>query len=353
MSEPLFFVIFLTGIIGILLFDLLVIGKKQHIVTFREAIIWSSVWISLALGFFFFLGWRAEMIHGISDYDSLAAYLKEYFPDLSIEGLTYGEGLRIYRKALSFSFLSGYLIEETLSLDNLFVILMILTSFQVPLSLYKKILFWGILGAVVLRFLFIFLGAALIHRFEWTLYLFGLFLLYTGIMLMVKGDKQIAGKDRRNHFLIRYAKRIFPVTDSFDSGRFFLRIDRRLWITPLFLVLILVEFTDVLFAMDSIPAIFGVTRDPFIVFYSNIFAIIGLRSLFFLLANLRDKFRFLKTGIAVLLCFIGLKLLMEHWFTQAGFRPVHSLYVIATVIGLSILFSFLFPGKKQETESEG
>jgi tellurite resistance protein TerC len=348
MSEPLFMVIFLVVVLGILMFDLLVIGRKQHIVSFREAAIWSSVWVSLALLFFFFLRWRGEIIHPkIVDLPSLAAHLKNYYPILSIEGLTFEESIVLYRQALSLNFLSGYLVEETLSLDNLFVILMLLIGFHVPQKLYKKILFWGILGAVVLRFIFIFAGAALINRFEWILYIFGLFLIYTGIMMMIKGDRGKEEKDKKDHFLIRFTGKIFPVEDSFDSERFFIRKAGKLWITTSFLVLILVEFSDVLFAMDSIPAIFGITRDPFVVFYSNIFAIIGLRSLFFLLANLKDKFRFLKTGIAVLLCFIGLKLLLEHYFTLIGFRPVHSLYVITTVIGLSILFSFLLPEREK------
>jgi tellurite resistance protein TerC len=348
MSDSLFLVIFLVIVLGILMFDLLVIGRKQHVVSFREAAIWSAVWISLALVFFVFLRWRGEIIHSqIHDLSSLKDHLKEFYPALSVDGLAYNDALLLFRQALSLNFLSGYLVEETLSLDNLFVILMLLINFSVPLKLYKKILFWGILGAVVLRFIFIFAGAALIHRFEWILYIFGLFLLYTGIMMMIKKDRDAAGKDMKNHFIIRFTKRIFSVEESYDSESFFLRKEGKLWITPLLLVLILVEFSDVLFAMDSIPAIFGITRDPFVVFYSNIFAIIGLRSLFFLLANLKDRFRFLKTGISLLLCFIGLKLLLEHQFVNWGFKTVHSLYVIATVIGLSILFSFLIKEKKE------
>lgn len=350
MSQTLFLVIFLVFILGILMFDLLVIGRKQHVVSFREAAIWSAVWISLALMFFFFLRFSGEIIHKIHDPDSLKVILNKYYPNLYIKGLSYKESLLVYRRESSVNFLSGYLLEETLSLDNLFVILLILISFQVPKKLYKKILFWGILGAVVLRCLFIFAGYVLVHRFEWVLYIFGLFLLYAGIMMLIKGDKGKVEKDKKDHFLIRFARKIFPVEESFESERFFVRKSGKFWITTAFLVLLLVEFSDVLFAMDSIPAIFGITRDPFIIFYSNIFAIIGLRSLFFLLANLKDKFRFLKTGIAFLLCFIGLKLLFEDLLTAMADihpRPVHSLFVIAAVIGLSILFSLLIPEKKK------
>ena len=342
MNNLTFLSLFLAVIIGLLSLDLLVIGRKQHVVTYREALIWSSIWISLSFLFFLFLRYRGEIIHSAVDFTSLSDYMSKYYPVLDTEGLSFDQAIQSFRKALSFSYLSGYLIEKTLSLDNLFVILMIFQRFQVPQEYYKKILFWGILGAIILRFLFIFLGAALIQKFEWTLYIFGIFLLYTGLSLIIK-RKRDSRKDLTGHFIIKALKKVFPVSDSFESGRFFVRTGSRLIITPLFLVLLLVEFTDLLFAMDSIPAIFGVTRDPYIVFYANIFAILGLRSMFFLIANLAEKFRFLKTGISVLLGFIGMKLLLHHWFIQIGFTPIHSLFVIAAVIATSILLSVIFP----------
>ena len=270
-----------------------------------------------------------------------------YFPGITTEGIPFDRAIDSFRRALSFSFLAGYLVEKTLSLDNLFVILMILTSFKVPLEQYKKILFWGIFGAVVLRFVFIFLGAALINRFDWILYIFGGFLLLTGGKMLIQPETK-EGRDVKNHPLVRIAKKFFSVSEDSGSGRFFIRKNNKTRITTLFLVLILIEFTDLLFAMDSIPAIFGITRDPYIVFYSNIFAILGLRSMFFLIANLSSRFHFLKSGISILLLIIGLKLILHHWVEEIGFRPVHSLIIISIIIGTSILLSIILPSANKE-----
>jgi len=256
------------------------------------------------------------------------------------------ENLQAYRKYISINFLTGYMIEETLSLDNLFVILMILTGFAVSKRNYKKVLFWGILGAVVLRSIFIFAGAAIIHRFEWVLLIFGGFLVYTGIRYLFKNKNRQS--DIREHFLFRFLSSNFSVYPRFVSNRFFILKEGKFFMTPLFIVLILIEFSDLIFAVDSIPAIFSVTRDPFVVFFSNIFAIIGLRSLFFFLANMHDRFRFLKYGISVLLTFVGMKLLLKDFIHEWGYRSVYSLYIIALIILLSIGLSLLFPARKEK-----
>ncbi|MDR1780263.1 MAG: TerC/Alx family metal homeostasis membrane protein, partial [Tannerella sp.] len=235
-------------------------------------------------------------------------------------------------------YLSGYFIEETLSIDNIFVILMILRGFVVPLKDYKSVLFWGILGAIVLRFVFIFAGAALIHRFEWILLIFGAFLLYQGLKIIWEKEGDI--RDPRDNKIVAFLSNHFNITTDYDEGdRFWFRKNKKLWFTPLILVLVMIEFTDLLFAMDSIPAVFSVSLDPFIVFFSNIFAIIGLRSLFFLIADMVDRFRYLKYGVSVLLGFVGVKLLFHTWLTQIGFKPVYSLIFIFVVITSSILLS--------------
>jgi len=253
------------------------------------------------------------------------------------------ENLRIFRKQLSINYLTGYFIEETLSLDNLFVILMILTSFSVATSNYKKVLFWGILGAIVLRSIFIFAGYAVIKKFEWVLLIFGAFLVFTGIRYMFKKEKKT---DIRKQFLFKTISKNFRVYPRFVTNRFFVLKEGRNYITPLFVVLILIEFTDVIFAVDSIPAIFSVTTDPYIIFFSNIFAIIGLRSLFFFLANMHDRFWFLKYGISVLLIFVGFKLLLKDFIEEWGYKSQYSLYFILFVIIASVGISLIFQPKK-------
>ncbi|KPK87319.1 MAG: hypothetical protein AMS27_02785 [Bacteroides sp. SM23_62_1] len=343
--ELIFLFLFIIFIVGILLFDLLIIGRESHVISFREAALWCLVWISLALLFYFFLRWKGEIIHGINSAEGLIEYKNDYGPDLALVGENYIENLRIYRKYISVNYLTGYMIEETLSLDNLFVILMILTGFSVSNRNYKKVLFWGILGAVVLRSVFIFAGAALIHRFEWVLLIFGAFLVYTGIRYMLKRGKK--HKDINKHFLFRFLSSNFRIYPRFVSNRFWIVKEGKFYLTPLFIVLILIEFTDLIFAADSIPAIFSVTRDPFIVFFSNIFAIIGLRSLFFFLASMHDRFRFLKYGISVLLIFVGVKLLLKDFIHEWGYQSVYSLYIIVIIISLSIGLSLLFPARKE------
>ena len=346
MQELLPLILFLVGIMGILLLDLLVIGRKSHVLSFREAGAWVAVWVSLAFLFYLFLLWKGEVIHGIKNEEDLRRVVSLYLYQIDLTGNNFQENLIAFRKNISMNYLTGYFIEETLSLDNLFVILMILTGFSVSTKNYKKVLFWGILGALVLRSIFIFAGYAVIRRFEWVLLIFGAFLVYTGVRYIFKTEQKT---DIRKQWLFRMISSNFPVYPRFVNNRFFILKEGKRYITPLLVVLILIEFTDLIFAVDSIPAIFSVTTDPYIVFFSNIFAIIGLRSLFFFLANMHDRFRYLKYGISVLLIFIGFKLLLKDFIQDWGFKSQYSLYFIIFVIIMSVGISLLFPPKKEET----
>lgn len=337
---------FLIFIVFILMIDLLWVGRNVHVVSTREALIWSAIWIGLALAFYVFLHFYGHLLHGISTPDELLRITKKYTPGLKFKSTGFEAMLAEYRQNMSVSYLSGYFIEKTLSVDNIFVILIILRSFSVPLKDYKKVLFWGILGAVILRFIFIFAGSALIQKFDWILLVFGAFLVIQGgKILFGKEEKQ---KDPHDYAVVRYLSRHFNITPGYSNDRFFFRQEGKLFLTPLFVVLVLIEFTDLLFAMDSIPAVFAVSLDPFVVFFSNIFAIIGLRALFFLIANMVDKFRFLKVGVSILLIFVGVKLLFHNWLDEIGFKPAYSLYFIAFILIISIVFSVLIPPKKIE-----
>lgn len=335
---------FLILIVFVLMIDLLVVGRNSHIVSTKEALIWSSVWFTLSMGFYVFLRFYGHMLHGIETPAELSEVANRYAPELRFR-LTDFEGmLGEYREHMSMSYLAGYFIEQTLSIDNVFVILLILQGFAVPQKNYKTVLFWGVLGAIILRFIFIFAGAALIHRFEWVLYIFGAFLVFQGIKILVKKDGH--EKDPHDYAIVKFLSRYLNISKEYHGDRFAFNHNKKVWFTPLMLVLVLVEFTDVIFALDSIPAVFSVSLDPFVVFFSNIFAIIGLRSLFFLLANMVDKFRFLSVGVSVLLIFVGLKLLAHDWLEVIGFKSSYSLYFIAATLVLSVVFSILLPEKK-------
>jgi len=247
---------------------------------------------------------------------------------------------------MSLEFITGYLIEYALSVDNIFVIILIFSSFGVSEKYFKKVLFWGILGAVVMRFIFIFAGAALLQQFSWIMYIFGGFLVFTGLrMFFDKGDEEI---DTSNHPVVKLASKYFKVFPRYVGDKFFIRRKGVLMMTPLFVVVLIIEFTDLIFAVDSVPAVFSVTKDPYIVFFSNIFAILGLRSMFFFLASIMHLFHFLKYGLAVLLTFIGTKMLAHSWLKEVGFTNTYSLYVILSILVLSIVASLLFPKKKTE-----
>lgn len=338
-------ILFLVFITAVLLIDLLLVGRKAHVISSREALIWSVIWITMGLSFYFILRYFSHILHGIDTPEKLDSIVKLYNPYLQFKTSTFVEMLEEYKKSQAVNYLSGYFIEKTLSIDNIFVILMVLQGFSVPIKDYKFVLFWGILGAIVLRFIFIFAGVAIIHRFEWVLLVFGGFLLFQGIKILVSKEKE--AKDPRDSFLVKFLSKHINIFPEYSKDRFWFRDKGKLFFTPLFLVLIMIEFTDLIFAFDSIPAIFAVSRDPFIVFFSNIFAILGLRSLFFLVANLVSKFRFLKPGIAVLLMFVGAKLLLAKQLKEIGYQPIYSLYAIAAVMILSVVLSIIFPVKEK------
>lgn len=344
-TEILLFSGFIIFILGVLFIDLLLIGRNSHVVRPREALAWTAVWVTLAMGFYFLLLKFGHMLHGIDSPARLAEVVKLYSPELIFRTEGFENMLREYRQHMAINYLSGYFIEETLSIDNIFVILMVLQGFGVELKNYKTVLFWGILGAIVLRFIFIFAGAALVHQFEWLLVVFGVFLIYQSIHILISSDHGI--KDPQHHPVVKYLQRHIRLLPHYVDSKFWLRQEGKLFFTPLFVVLVMIEFTDLIFAFDSIPAIFAVSRDPFIVFFSNIFAIIGLRSLFFLLAGMVDKFRFLKPGVSALLAFVGFKLVLHSWLDQIGFKSWYSLVIIGSVLLLSVILSILFPKKEK------
>ena len=299
---------FITLIIGLLSLDLLVLNRKTHVIKAREALLWTGFWVSLALAFNVLIYFMYE---------------HHWF------GMGHAYGLNLDGKEAGLQFLAAYLVEESLSLDNIFVIALIFAYFKVPLQFQHRVLFWGILGAQVMRGTLILAGTALLHRFEWLIYVFGALLIFSAVKLLITGEEDLNPEDNP---LVKLARRVFPMTPDFVGARFFWRLNGRVAATPLFLVLLVVESTDLLFALDSIPACLAVTRDPFLVFSSNIFAILGLRSLYFALAAVLDKFRYLKTSLVFLLCYIGVKMIISH--------HVH----IPIAVTLAIIAGILFVG---------
>jgi len=272
--EPIVWLGFTGLVVALLVLDLGVLNRRAHVLTFKEAITWSAGVVALALLFGGFVFWR-EGHHAALEY------------------------------------YTGYLIELSLSVDNLFVFILIFSYFGVPAEAQPKVLKWGILGAVVMRLLMIALGALLLQRFEWIVYVFGAILIITGIRMLRSTEDVV---DLEHNPVVRLARRVLPFAQSYDGSRFFLRTGTgRLLATPLLLVLIVVEWSDLVFAIDSIPAIFAVTRDPFLVYSSNVFAILGLRALFFVLAGMMDRFAYLKPGVAMILMFVGAKMVTSHW----------------------------------------
>lgn len=336
---------FLILIIAVLMIDLLLVGRNSHIVSTREALAWSSVWFALSMGFFVFLKYYGHLLHGIDTLEELTEVISKYGSGLKFKTTDFEGMLAEYRNNMSMGYLAGYFIEQTLSIDNVFVILLVLQSFTVPQKNYKTVLFWGVLGAIILRFIFIFAGAALIHKFSWILYVFGAFLIFQGGKILF--NKEDEKKDPHDSFVVKFFSKYLNISKDYHGDKFAYKYNKKVIFTPLMVVVVLVEFTDVIFALDSIPAVFSVSLDPFVVFFSNIFAIIGLRSLFFLLANMVDKFRFLGVGVSVLLIFVGLKLLAHSWLDEIGFKTSYSLYFIAATLVLSVLFSIIFPEKEK------
>jgi TerC family integral membrane protein len=288
---------FTALVVGLLVLDLGILNRRSHVLTTKEAVSWSGGLIVLALLFGGFLYWREGLQHAL-----------EYY--------------------------TGYIVELSLSVDNLFVFILIFNYFSVPAAAQPKVLKWGILGAIVLRFIMIVAGALLLRRFEWIIYVFGGILVITGIRMLTGRDERI--QPEKNP-VIRLARKVFPFSKSYDGTNFFCRTSRgRLLATPLVLVLLLVEWSDLVFAIDSIPAIFSVTRDPFLVYSSNVFAILGLRAMFFVLADAMDRFAYLKPGVALILILVGIKMTLDAWIHV----PIYaSLGMVILIIAGSVVLS--------------
>lgn len=345
--EFLFFGGFLLLVFIVLAIDLGIFNRKSHEVSFKEAGIWTLVWTALSLCIYLFIRTHGDIIHAVDSFARLQEINQLHGHGLKLNpSLGLDANIEIYKRALSLEFLTGYLIEYALSVDNIFVIIMIFMSFGVNKAYYHRVLFWGILGAVVMRFIFIFISAALIQRFEWVMWIFGALLIFTGMKMYLDRNKE-EKINVSNHPVVRVASKYFAVYPSFVKDFFFINAHGKRMITPLLLVVFVIEFSDVLFAVDSVPAIFSITKDPYIVFSSNLCAILGLRSLFFLISNVMNLFHYLKIGLAVLLTFIGVKMLLGSIF-EIHVGTVPSLLVIVAILGISILMSLLFP-KKEKT----
>jgi tellurite resistance protein TerC len=298
---------FVVFILFVLALDLGVFHKKSHSVGFKESIVWSAIWIALAMAFnVVILLWRGE-------------------DDFML-------------------FLTGYVIEKSLSVDNLFVFLLIFSFFKIPNQYQHKVLFYGILGALIMRAIFIWAGIAIINKFEWVIYIFGAFLVFSGIKMLLP---QAEEHDLEKSWVINWTRKIFPTTPEFHDDNFFVKLGGKWTVTPLFITLIFVEFSDLVFAIDSIPAIIGITDDPFLVFTSNVFAILGLRSLYFALKGFADMFHYLKYGLSLILIFIGAKMLIHHFYVV----PVPmTMAVIFVVLMGSVLTSVVSNHRKKKLE---
>lgn len=299
---------FIAFIILLLVIDLGIFHRKSHEVKIKEALIWTGVWILLALifnyGVYVFMG-----------------------------------------KEKAVEFLAGYLIEKSLSIDNLFVFIMLFTFFDVKPQYQHKVLFWGIIGALIMRAIFIFSGVILISKFHWIIYIFGAFLIFTGIKMLVQKDEKVS-PDKNP--LVRLFKKLFPVTETMHGDKFFVRINAKTVATPLFVVLLVVEFTDLIFAVDSIPAILAISNDSFIIFTSNVFAILGLRALYFALAGITKLFHYLKYALSAILVFVGIKMLIVDLYKI----PVtYSLFTIVAMLLIAVLLSYVFPKKEDDLKT--
>ena len=311
-GEPWMLGVFFIVVLIMICVDMFMLGRKgDSKVSTKEALIWSAIWITIAMLFNLWL----------------YIYL----------GSKYGEEVATQK---SLEFLTGYVLEKSLAVDNLFVFVMLFAYFKVPDIYQKRVLVYGIFGALILRSIMIVVGATLVSEFHWILYIFGAFLLFSGIKMFKAGEDS---GDIENNFIIKFLRRNFKITDNYHGEKFFVKIDGRTWITPLFVVLIFIEFTDLIFAVDSIPAIFAVTTDPFIVYTSNIFAILGLRALYFILVDMADRFELLKYGLAIILMFIGVKLLIMEFFK---IPILLSLGFVIGVLAISIIASIKKTSKK-------
>jgi tellurite resistance protein TerC len=304
-NQNLVLLFFNLGIVAVLVLDLGIVQKRAHFPSMKEAILWTVAWCLIAVAFSGFIA-------------------NQYGADKALQ------------------FLTGFVVEEALSVDNVFVFIVIFSYFAVPKHVQHRVLFWGVLSAIVFRAIFIVVGTALVAQFQWILYILGAFLIYTAFKLASHDDLEVHPEKNP---AIRFARKYFPVTRDYEGGKFFSRVDGKFAVTPLFLVLVTIETTDIAFATDSIPAIFAITRDPFIIYTSNILAVMGLRSLYFVVAGFLRQFRFLKYGLAVVLGFIGLKMLAEPWVHV----PIEiSLTVIFTALAISIGISAAVRPKKED-----
>ncbi len=318
-----FYAAFMAFVLAMLALDLGIFHRKAHDVSFKEASIWSAVWVTMALLFNFGL-YRYALWKFPQDERLLAN--PNFVPDVAAW-------------TVSMEFLTGYIVEKSLSVDNIFIFVMVFAYFAIPTKYQHRVLFYGILGALIFRAIFIGLGSALM-QFHWVIYLFGAFLIITGIKMFFASSEEI---EPEKNLLIRIFRKFMPVSPKIDGKNFFSRIDGRWHATPLFIALLFLEATDIIFAVDSVPAIFAITSEPFIVFTSNIFAILGLRSMYFMLAGVIEKFYLLKYGLAIVLVFVGLKMV---WLNDAfgGKFPIsYSLGFISLTILASVLLSLAFP----------
>lgn len=313
--------IFILIILGLLVLDLGVLNKNQHEVKTKEALTWTAVWVSLALLF------------------NVVVYYAYQYNIMDV--VTNSPDIKNGKDAV-LKFFTGYLIEESLSMDNVFVIAMLFSYFNIPAKYQHRVLFWGIMGALVFRGLMIVLGTALVHQFAWIMYIFGGLLVFSALKMLFGGDSEF---DADKNFAVKAIRKFYPVSKELDGGNFFTVKDGIKMATPLFVILIVIETTDIIFAVDSIPAIFAVTTDPFIVFTSNVFAILGLRSLYFVLASFMNKFAYLKYSLVVLLLFIGIKMLIVDFVHLS--IPL-SLGIIVVILGVGVIASLILTKEKSK-----
>lgn len=349
-SELISICAFLILLATILLFDLGVLSKTHQEPSYKESLFRTAIWFFLALLFTVFLWFNGSIFHGINTTGEINTFLSR-IGEKNIQNGTYSgkAPLVVFNHNLAISFLNGYFVEYSLSMDNILVIILIFSGFKVERKYYHKVLFWGILGAVVMRATFIFVGTTLIQHFHWILYVFGAFLVFSGGSMFLNRKKE-ESLDSETHPVVQTLSKLFPIEKQFQGDRFFIRKNSKLYLTPLLVVLLVIEFTDLIFAVDSIPAVFSITRDPYIVFFSNIFAIMGLRSLFFLMEKMVDRFHFLKTGLSILLIIIGVKMIFPGFFEKIGFNNWSSLALILFILGGSILLS-LWVTQKRDSEN--
>jgi tellurite resistance protein TerC len=337
-------VILLLGVIVLsLILDLgLFSSNHKANLSFKQSALRSALWFSLGLASVVVMYFGIPYLHNIENLLDLKSYQDTYGITFHLNE-DFNASLRSFKNASMWLYLSGFLLEYALSIDNLFVMLLVFKSFKLNEAHERKVLVWGILGAMVLRFIFIYLGSAAIQKFHWVLYVFGAILIISGLKLAIEKETETQ-EDATEHIIMRFFKRFFKVADGENArGHFFVKTNGAWHVTVLFVVLVIIEMTDVVFAIDSVPAVFGVTRDPFLVFFSNIFAILGLRSLYFLVGHGISAFWALKYGLSVILVFIGVKMLLETQFHAIGFNHMHNLLVIVGVMALSIGYSLWKP----------